>query len=57
MNGGGLCCCICVHDDHEYLTRVLESFKHPEVNIPAVVFISRLAWDGSEGPYERTVEV
>jgi len=42
--------CLVVHDDHWFLERVLASYAPAG---PATVFVSRRAWNGSDGPWER----
>ncbi len=42
--------CICCHDDDSFLKEVVVSFQ---LAGPVVVFVSRLAWDGSAGNWHR----
>jgi YD repeat-containing protein len=46
--------CYCLHDDHWYLAPSIRSFKQAG---DVVAFISKRAWDGSEGCWERCAEV
>src|ERR1019366_9687568 len=54
MSNEGLGCCICVHDDYQFLGLVIEACK---TVADVYVFVSRLAWNGTEGDWRRTVEV
>ncbi|MBS1707571.1 MAG: glycosyltransferase family 2 protein, partial [Armatimonadetes bacterium] len=44
---------VCVHDDHWFLEPVVKAVLPAG---PVTVFVSRMAWDGSDGPWERCVE-
>ena len=44
----------CVHDDHWFLEASIKSFSN---ELPCTVFVSKKAWNGSDGPWERCVEV
>jgi len=46
--------CYCLHDDYSYLALSLRSFKDAG---PVYAFVSRLAWDGSDGDWERCAHV
>jgi hypothetical protein len=45
--------CYCVHDDHWFLHN---SIRQCGRYVPVVVFVSRLAWNGSTGDWERAAE-
>jgi glycosyltransferase involved in cell wall biosynthesis/tetratricopeptide (TPR) repeat protein len=42
--------CYCLHDDHWYLELSIQSFQDAG---PIVAFVSKVAWDGSPGDWER----
>lgn len=50
----GVPVCICVHDDHWYLGYTIRSWLEAG---PVYVFVSRLAWNGEEGNWERCAEI
>ncbi len=50
----GLASGICAHDDHYYLAHAIASVR--EVG-PVICYVSRLAWNGSAGEWEKTAEV
>jgi glycosyltransferase involved in cell wall biosynthesis len=45
--------CYCLHDDHWYLNLSLQSLNNSG---PILAFISKTAWDGSSGEWERCAE-
>ncbi len=45
--------CLCLHDDHWFVEAAVRSFLPAG---PATAFVSRVAWDGSPGPWERCAE-
>jgi len=46
-------CCLCLHDDHWFVEAAIRSFLSAG---PATAFVSRVAWDGTAGPWERCAE-
>src|SRR4051812_2250423 len=50
MNRSVVPVCICAHDDYWFLTDTIGSFSTAG---PVTVVISRIAWDGSEGAWQR----
>lgn len=45
--------CMCMHDDHWFVGAAVRSFMPAG---PVTAFVSRVAWDGSPGPWERCAE-
>jgi hypothetical protein len=45
---------ICVHDDHWFLAESIASFQAAG---PVIAFISRKAWDNSEGDWKRSRDI
>jgi len=48
-----LASCFCCHDDHWFLEASIRSFLKAG---PVIVFVSRIAWDGSVGDYQKCVQ-
>ncbi len=50
----GLPSCICAHDDYYYLTNAIASVREAG---PVICYVSRLAWNGTAGDWEKTAQV
>ena len=50
----GLAACLCLHDDAEFLAEAIKAVSSAG---SVYCFVSRRAWDGSEGNWQRVVEV
>jgi YD repeat-containing protein len=50
----GLASCICAHDDFYFLASSIASVVEAG---PVICYVSRLAWNGSVGDWEKTAEV